>query len=306
MLLPTYLFRAVALSSLAHLAQQASAATSPFEILKSSQGLEITFETSSSLGSFDYAFVDRLELRAANRALLNIQSGGVPVPVPDPEGNANPNEVSKRLFKARDELFKKKMNLYGQPLLDLLKSETDLANRRMRLCAAASKGSFTSGHVAINVTGNITIEGFLAIIGPLFNTDGLDEEGIKQIVTQFAFPAHPEHYEVIAGASFGVTETWGGIPTRSFVDPTATLPAFVSQYRDESFPMAASGHGFLQDNTTVTWTLQQFKETATGLAIDLRIWYPSACPPEYVHDHVEHFCVEYRNGLVLAAGSASS
>lgn len=41
---------------------------------------------------------------------------------------------------------------------------------------------------------------------------------VKQIIHNLVFPSHPEHYQLIVSDKPGVTETWGGIPTRSDLD----------------------------------------------------------------------------------------
>ncbi|MFT4234383.1 MAG: hypothetical protein QM607_05205 [Microbacterium sp.] len=35
--------------------------------------------------------------------------------------------------------------------------------------------------------------------------------------------------------------------------------------------------------------------------LDLRIWYPKACPPVSVEEHAQHFLIEVRNLLRFAA-----
>lgn len=127
---------------------------------------------------------------------------------------------------------------------------------------------------------------------------------VKQIIHNLVFPSHPEHYQLITSDKPGVTETWGGIPTRSYLDVLSAPPSEVVQYRDYGYPIGISARGYLGDDhgTTVMWTLEQYRDIQDGVEVDLRIWYPSACAEEYVHDHVEHLCVEFRNGFHLIAG----
>ena len=59
----------------------------------------------------------------------------------------------------------------------------------------------------------------------------------------------------------------------------------------------------LDDGTLFTYVLQQFKDTDDGMEANLRIWYPAACPPIYLEEHAEHYAVEFRNGLRMAAAA---
>lgn len=80
---------------------------------------------------------------------------------------------------------------------------------------------------------------------------------------------------------------------RSYLDALVIPPPFVARERDLSYQIGITPRRYLHDDTTVYWTLQQTKQTASGVDFNLHVWFPSACPPEYVHDQVEHLCAEY-------------
>ena len=103
----------------------------------------------------------------------------------------------------------------------------------------------------------------------------------------------------------GAIETMGGLPTRShpaFVKP-GDVPSFVSDLIDKNYDLSIVGAATLEDGTIFTYVLQEYKDTEQGLQASLRIWYPAACPPEYVIEHAEHYAVEFRNGARLAAAA---
>ncbi|MDN5721397.1 MAG: hypothetical protein ACTH0D_12000 [Candidatus Corynebacterium faecigallinarum] len=128
---------------------------------------------------------------------------------------------------------------------------------------------------------------------------GADDEERRRMVFETGFPTHPEHYMVLPGA--GVVETMGGLPTLTRIEPIETPPAFVAEHIDDSFDISRAGQGPLDDGTPFTYVLQQFKDTEDGVEVDLRVWYPAACPPIYVEEHAQHFAVETRNLLRLVA-----
>jgi hypothetical protein len=268
--------------------------------------LSFTFNT--SFGIIDESYVDRLELRAATRALLNLQSNGTPTSVPDPSGSVQAEVITQQLNMARIGVMSLKSQLHGQDgeaLDNLLKTETANAAEFLTACFNNSNGEFRDGYAIIKIKGKLTTAVILPLLTPmLYGTDtSAPSPTIQELMEGFFFPSHPEHYQLYLGNLTGVTETLGGIPTRTYLDVLSHPPSFVMQYRDLSYIFGIAGRGYLDNanNSTVSWILQQFKDTDDGIDIDLRVWYPTACPDDYVHDHVEHLCVEYRNALHLIA-----
>lgn len=282
-----------------------ASALDPIEALKGSHSLTFRFDT--SLGVFDEAYVDKLELRAATRALLNLQSNGTPTAVPDPAGFLNASDITDQLHQLRASVYNLKLELYGnngRVLHDLLGNETDIASERLENCTNASNGTFTQGWITMQVTAPLIHTLDIYTLTSMFNIhDDMPSAEATKFTKGFLFPVHPEHYQLLTKGGVGVTETWGGMPTSAYLDVLSQPPPFVLKGVDLSYQVGYVSRGFLDNanRTTVTWSLQQNRQTGYGLEFNLRVWYPSACPAAYVHDQVEHLCVEYRNGLHLLA-----
>lgn len=238
------------------------------EIIATDHGVTVT--GMNVKGEFDDGTIDAWELKASRRALANLR-----------------------------EL------LLGQAMLDLLAPQLDEADDLHRQYLAESNGEFTPCNVVLRIKG--------LHLGELIDPGGMTAavagaggtpEQKKAFQIGKLFPQHPEHYAVPEGYT-GVVETMGGIPTRSQVKPAdpEQVPDFVKNLVDDSYPVRVFGYGELDDGTFHTWALQQFKDTEDGLEANLRIFYPAACPPEYVDEHAEHFAVEYRNSVRLAAAA---
>lgn len=278
-------------------------ALDPIEALKNSHSLTFRFDT--SLGIFDEAYVDRLELRAATRALLNLQSNGTPTAVPDPVGIVNASGITDQLNQIRVSVYSLKLELYGNnghAVHALLANETETASERLKNCTDASNGTFTDGWVTMEVTSPLVHTLDIFTLPSMFNIhDDMPPAEATKFTKDFFFPVHPEHYQLITEGGIGITETWGGMPTSAYLDPLAIPPPFVLKEVDLSYQVGVVTRSYLGDanKTTVAWSLQQNRQTGYGLEFNMRVWYPSACPVAYVHDQVEHLCVEYRNGLHL-------
>lgn len=194
----------------------------------------------------------------------------------------------------------------GEALDNLLKKETANATQFLTACFNNSNVQLKDGYAIIKIKGKSTTAMILPLLTPmLYGTDtSASPPTTQELIEGFFFPSHPEHYQLYLGNVTGVTETLGGIPTRTYLDVLSHPPSFVTQYRDLSYIFGIAGRGYLDnaDKSTVSWILQQLKDTDDGIDINLRICYPTACPDDYVHDHVEHLCVEYRNALRLIAG----
>lgn len=269
----------------------------------------MSFTFNTSFGEIDESYVDRLELRAANRALLNLQQNGTPSPVPDPSGTAAAEDITQELYRARIGVFSLKSQLYGldgQALDNLLKNETANATQFLTTCANNSNGVYRDGHVKITVSGKSIHSMMMSFLAPILYGTGIavPSPRIREFIEGFFFPSHPEHYQLYLGQITEITETIGGIPTRIYLDILSYPPDFVMQQRDLSYTVGIAGRSYLDngENTTVSWTLQQFKKVKGGVDMSLHVWYPTACPDNYVHDHLEHLCIEYRNTLHLMAG----
>lgn len=204
--------------------------------------------------------IDQWELKAANRALANLR-----------------------------EL------LYGQPMLDLIGPQVAESERRAKQYADQSNGEFRGTQVNVQVQGLSSAELFSTLRASAAANNGTPEQ-VKKTALEMIFPMQPEHY-ALAG---GVIEPMGGLPTLTKPVPMPDAPQFVKDLLDKSYPIRVTGQGPLPDGTPFTYMLQQFRDTPAGMEAELHIWYPAACPPEYLEEHAEHYAVEFRNACRMA------
>lgn len=231
------------------------------------QGLTVSADTVH--GTADDARLDRWELEASRRALGNLRT-----------------------------------LLYGQPMLDLLKDQLDAHDEEFRRYAAASHDEWSECHVVLHADG-ITLEEALPIIAESMaamgasGATGFEEK--RDAVESVIFPIHPEHYSVLP--EVGGVETMGGTPFRTLLYRCAPedAPEWLTSLMDDSYELSNVGRSTLTDGTPHTWVMQQFKNTDTGVEFDLHVWYPKACPQEYVEEHGQHFPIELRGLLRIAA-----
>lgn len=235
--------------------------------VSSSHGVELSVETVQ--GHADDARLDQWELEASRRILGNLRT-----------------------------------LLYGQPMLDLLGEQLDEHDRIFRGYWEASDNQWTECHVLVQAKGLSLQEALPAIASSMAAMGDGGANGFeakREAVESVIFPIHPEHYGVLEGV--GGVETMGGIPCRSLLSRTAAedVPDFVAAKKDDSYALSNIGRGTLIDGTPHTWVLQQFKNIEGGSEFDLHVWYPAACPPEYVEEHGQHFPLELRGLLRIAA-----
>lgn len=208
--------------------------------------------------------------------------------------------------------------LYRDEMYELIKDQVAESDRLMKQYVEESGGEFDGTQVIITAK-ELTVAKYAQYLRRnMGSTDGNVASGLmastaklkevddqaRDLVDDMVFPMHPEHYTVPPNYP-GVIETMGGLPTRSHVQPLdmKDMPEFVTRYADPSAPICLTGTAYLDDGTRFTYVLQQYTDTPEGLRIDLRIWYPAACPPIYLSEHAQHYSVEFRNGLRQAAGA---
>ncbi|MBU9765106.1 hypothetical protein FR943_14795 [Mycobacterium sp. TNTM28] len=242
----------------------------------------------------------------ASKGLEAITTGG-PVRVGAQTDDVNVDDAGIdqwELKASRRALANLRTLLYGQPMIDLLQAQIDEADSKLTQYLAESDGKYTGTRVVLTVEG-LKIEQFIPVLRSILGAAAADDdEGRRKASIDFLFPTHPEHYSLpIKGV--GVIETMGGIPTRSFpaFAPPEEVPDFVSALIDKSYDISMTGKAGLEDGTIFTYVLQEYKDTLAGMEVSLRIWYPAACPPEYVKEHSEHYAVEFRNGCRMAAAA---
>jgi len=230
-----------------------------------STGRNVKVSADTIHGPADDRRIDEWELKAARRALVNLR-----------------------------EL------LYGAPMLNLLGKQIDQADQDLKGYLAASNGEFSETQVILTAEG-LKVSDFIPTLRAALAAADKSPLELRNAAVGFVFPVHPEHYGLPPYR--GVVETMGGIPTRSRVMVIQDPPDFITKFVDESYPMRLTGAGELDDGKLFTYVLQQFKDTDAGMEANLRIWYPSACPPAYLEEHAEHYTVEFRNGFRVAAAA---
>lgn len=194
--------------------------------------------------------------------------------------------------------------LYGQPMLDLLHDQLEAHDEEFRGYVAASNDEWSECHVKLHADG-VTLDEVLPVIGKSMAAMGADGasglEAKRDAVESVIFPIHPEHYSVLP--EVGGVETMGGMPfrTRLFRATVDEAPTWLTAKMDPSYSLSNVGRSTLVDGTPHTWVMQQFKDTDTGVEFDLHVWYPKACPPVYVEEHGQHFPLELRGLLRIAA-----
>lgn len=232
---------------------------------------EIQTTASTDLGDVDDTGIDEWELAASRRALANLRN-----------------------------------RLYGKQMSDLIADQVSASTKRYQDAADASGGSFKQGHVRLTCEG-MTLAEYGGMAGMVNNVEAGSSEGLHELNRNLMFPMHPEHYEFGSydGHAGGV-ETMGGSPTLTYVSyiDTEEAPDYITEFLDPSFPLQHVGGGVLDNGTRQTYVLQQFKDSDKGLVIDLRVWYPSTVPDADITEHVQHYAVEFRNGVRMAAGIA--
>jgi hypothetical protein len=232
--------------------------------------LAINFDN-KHVGPASEAVVDAWELKASRRALLNLRK-----------------------------------LLHDQPMIDLLKPQIEQQDALLRDYVAKSGGKFklsiTSGTVKGLNSGQFfgwMMENFRAAM-PGVSTP----EARRAATFKIGYPMHPEHY-VAPPTYLGIVETMGGLPTRIRVVPfpAEQAPDFIKAHFDDNYPHKIAGHGELEDGTIFTYPFHQFRDTPDGKGFEMQLhnFWPVACPQIFVDEHEEHFAVEFRNSIRLAA-----
>jgi len=206
------------------------------------------------------------------------------------------------LAAARGVLMNLKELLYGQPMLDLIGGQIEESDRLLRQYVAESKGEFKGTQAIVSIQG-LKVAEFMTMLRRSLSPQS-SPEALHATAREILFPTHPEHY---AGdlATFGIVETMGTLPTRSRPTYIQSAPAFITELIDESYSVRNAGAAAIADGTVFTYVLQQYKDTADGMEINLRIWYPAAAPSIFLEHHAKHYSVEFRNGARIAAAQVA-
>jgi hypothetical protein len=235
--------------------------------------IEIQFQTAH--GPASEATVDAWELKAARRALNNL-----------------------------------KTLLYGERMRQLLKEQMAESDARVKEIVAASNGVFRECRVDVTVKGLTATQFAEAISRTLASLSkaatGTPAEQVERTTTLLS--SHPEHYVLppYTGINPGIVETIGGHPTRLKTLPPDDLPAFVTSAESDSYPIKQPARVELDDGTVMGWLLHQYRDTEAGCEFILRVWWPAAAPDIFFEEHAQHFAVEFRNFIRMAAADLAT
>ena len=193
------------------------------------------------------------------------------------------------LFSARRALRLLKNALGRQRLLELLGEEIAAGDEHLRAQVHLSAGQEITGTTVLRARG-ITATAFTAWLSRAFAREDV------------LLAAHPEHYSIhhAPGRDVNVVETLGENVCSFFMRPwddSATTPQQSSPAHGAS---ARRSHMVLGDGTVVGSVSTAFEDDADGLTAHLSVTLPSTCGP-LVDQHLEHFAVEFRSWILLAA-----
>ncbi|MDI1461095.1 hypothetical protein QEZ54_08975 [Catellatospora sp. KI3] len=195
------------------------------------------------------------------------------------------------LFSARRALGLLKRKLGRERLLGLLDEEIEIGNAFLRAQVQRAAGQETTGTIVLRVHG-VTATQFTGWLSRAFGREDVLLAG------------HPEHYSIhhAPGRDVNIVETLGDYVCSFFMRPWG---ASTVDPAGASLPAAGSGnvrrsHIVLEDGTVVGSVSTAFSDEADGLTAQLSVTLPSTCEG-LVEQHLEHFAVEFRTWILLAA-----
>ena len=216
------------------------------------------------------------------------------------KGTVTEDDVVRwELKAARRGLMNLRTLLYGAPMTALLKAQIEESDRRIKEYIAASKGEVSECRTTVAVNGLKADAFFAHMVSESQKMSNGTPAEKSELMIKSGFVIHPEHYALPPYP--GIIETIGGLPTRMRTLPDKEPPPYVKAAYDDAYPFKFPGKAELDDGTLVAWVAHQFRNTNEGLEAVFRVWWPAACPPNYVEDHAEHFAIEFCNAFELAA-----
>lgn len=228
--------------------------------VKNTNELEIKFQT--ALGVADENTVDKWELMASRRALLNLKN-----------------------------------LLHGEAMEKLIRKQMEESDAKIKEYLKLSNGEFKAVFVEAQVKGISATEYFAWQSEKMKNVRTGTAEQRHEVAKNVVYPAHPEHYLLLAS---GVTETLGGRPTGATVTKLPEMPKFVTELADPAFPNNSMSGIKIDDGTIWGYGLTEYRDTEDGCEMRFRVWWPAAVPQIFFDDHARHFAVEYRNFIHMA------
>lgn len=200
------------------------------------------------------------------------------------------------LFSARRALSLLKHKLGRERLLELLDEEIKTGNAFLRAQVQRSAGREMTGTTVLRAHG-ISAAQFTGWLSCAFGREDVMLAG------------HPEHYSIhqAPGHDVNIVETLGEYVCSFFMRPwDASVVTSGAAPSPGGKPVSVrSSHIVLDDGTVVGSVSTAFDEEVDGLRARLSVTLPSTCGA-LVEQHLEHFAVEFRTWILLAATEQGS
>ncbi|KAJ2958132.1 hypothetical protein NQZ79_g6245 [Umbelopsis isabellina] len=211
--------------------------------------------------------------------------------------NVESNEVDSWELKAsRRALRNLKSLLAGQPMLDLLQGQIEVADAYYKDIIAKSNGKYRESRIDLKAKG-ITLAQFMEW-WKVWMAEMQKPEIKQQVFIDTMVPAHPEHYALPPHNS-GIIETIGEHIARVHIQPLFNPPDFVREYGDPTYQHLPAV-GTLQDGSILCYLLQEIRDSEEGCDFRLRLLFPDAAPQVFFDEHAEHLAVEFRSFISTA------
>jgi hypothetical protein len=200
------------------------------------------------------------------------------------------------LFSARRALGLLKHKLGRLRLLELLQEEIEAGNAFLRAQVQLSAGQEITGTTTLRARG-ITAAQFTDWLSRAFGRENV------------LLAAHPEHYSIhrAPGRDVNIVETLGNHVCSFLMRPWDDSVVAAQGLRSAAGGSANARrpHMVLEDGTVVGSVSTAFDEEVDELTARLSVTLPGTCGP-LVEQHLEHFAVEFRNWILLAAAEQTA
>ncbi|RTE81114.1 hypothetical protein BHE90_004397 [Fusarium euwallaceae] len=211
---------------------------------------------------------------------------------PDGQTVSNVEIDAWELKASRRALLNLKTLLYGQPMLDLLKTQIEEADAFYKQLVLDSNGEYKESRIDLKAK-NFKSSDFMDWQKQL--AEVMKSEEVKRdFFLKSVATAHPEHY-AMPPYPVGIIETIGQLVARVQVRPDLPVPDFVKAYGDPSY-VSIPVTGLLDDGTVLFYVLDEFRDAEDGSGCDiiLRLLFPAAAPQVLFDEHAQHLAIEFR------------
>jgi hypothetical protein len=178
-------------------------------------------------------------------------------------------------------------------MLKLLEPQIREADTYYKSLLAASNGQFRESRTDLHIKGITATQ--IQDARKRWLSSG-ESAHFEQMMLQ----AHPEHYCLPPYEGEGIVEVIGEHMARLRVRPFTDVPQFVLDYGDPDFSFKKPTVLELDDGTVLSYILHEFRDTADGCDIILRLLLPMAMPETGIREHAEHLAIEFRSGITRA------